>query len=265
MISKFTKFTHDFIMREKTIDPICYRQSSSSVVMSDREENVPTSEGEKDDTRAVKDNEQESRNGEEADDTKDGKKVQKGKKKAKKRTESMRGMYVARAIRSKLRDRLERERMVGVSVSSSSSDTDCEQGENGSDLVFEELNSSLLRQVVDIVEEEERNVRENGRGLTHSQSSISSSSSGMSSDLEVEKEIINMLDQEKVYSTPYQIDEEIVRQVVRRTESASERSLRWGANELGGLGTLKKIWLSMKNSERLRGVKREADESINSD
>lgn len=80
---------------------------------------------------------------------------------------------------------------------------------------------------MDIVEEEERNVRENGRGLTHSQSSTSLSSSGMSSDLEVEKEIINMLDQEKVYSTPYQIDEEIVRQVVRRTESASERSLRW--------------------------------------
>ena len=180
-------------------------------------------------------------------------------------------MFVARAVRSKLRDRLERERLVGVS--SSSSDTDGERGEeavdpvdreDGSDdLEFEELNLSLLRQVADMVEEEESNVRESGRELALS--STSSSLSGMSSDLEVEKAIINLLDQEKTYSTPDQIDEDIVRQVVRRTESASERSLSWGANELGGPGTLKRIWLSMKNNERLRGVKREAGESASSE
>ena len=50
-----------------------------------------------------------------------------------------------------------------------------------------------------------------------------------------------------------------------RTAGASERALRWGADELGGPGTLKKLWLSLKNDEKLRGIKREAEESLHSE
>ena len=53
--------------------------------------------------------------------------------------------------------------------------------------------------------------------------------------------------------------------VVRRTEEAGERALRWGADDLGGPGTLTNIWLSMKEKERLWGIKRAAEESVQSD
>ena len=48
---------------------------------------------------------------------------------------------------------------------------------------------------------------------------------------------MNLLDKEKTFSTPIQVDDEIIREVVRNTESAGEWALRWGANELGGPGT----------------------------
>ena len=188
--------------------------------MSDKDGKASTSDGERDD--------KERREEDKLEETESNKKKQEKRKIPKKRkTGGTKGTFIARAIKSKLRDRLERERLVGVS--SSSSDAEDDQGKqvvnlNGREdcsdgnVEFEELNSSLLRQVADMVEEEERNLRENVREITPSVSSTSSSLSGMSSDLEVEKAIINMLDQEKTYSTPQQIDEEVIRQVVRRTE-----------------------------------------------
>ena len=59
-----------------------------------------------------------------------------------------------------------------------------------------------------------------------------------------------------MFSTPFQIDDEVRRQVIARTESAGERALGWGVEDIGGPNTLKSLWLRLKHDEKLRGVKR---------
>ena len=68
-----------------------------------------------------------------------------GRKKDKKR-----GMYVTRALKSKLKERLERERLVSLSESSGSDEV-CPANDE-----FENLDSSLLNEVISMVEREER-------------------------------------------------------------------------------------------------------------
>ena len=125
--------------------------------------------------------------------------------------------------------------MVGSSSTSNSetdsdkereSDTDSSEeriiigGSDGVEFEFEDLDSSLLRQVAEMVEQDEGNRINPG-------SPMSESSLGWSMDV-------------------------------------GERGLRWGADDVGGPGTLKKLWLTPQNTERLRGVKRDADESLQS-
>ena len=55
-----------------------------------------------------------------------------------------------------------------------------------------------------------------------------------------------------------------MRRVVERTERTGERALRWSIDDIGGPNTLRSVWLRLKNTERLRGVKRKGcmDDSI---
>ena len=56
-----------------------------------------------------------------------------------------------------------------------------------------------------------------------------------------------------MYRTPTEMYEDIKREVVQRTESAGTRALNWGAEEIGGHDTPRRVWLHMKNNRRLRG------------
>ena len=178
-----------------------------------------------------------------------------------KKTKRKKGKFIARALKSRLRARLEEERAVGLSESSNS-DTD-------SVLEFDELSSSILGEVINLMDDESGMIidEEVAGPIPAGSPPDSANSSGSTTDMDIniDKAILNLLDDEKRYSTVLEVDEDIIREVVRRTTETAERSMRWGANELGGPGTLKKVWLLLKEGKKLRGVKRAADESAHSD
>ena len=181
----------------------------------------------------------------------------------KREAEKKRGKYVTRALKTRLKKRLERERLVSLSESSSE---DSPAGAGYDE--FDELDTSILNEVIRMVErEEERERAERGASPLHEHQCSSPELQEMtdsSTDEEVvlDNAILNLLVKDKTYNTPVQMNDDIINEVVRRTRDAGERAARWGADELGGPGTLKKLWLVLKNKERLRGVKREAEESV---
>ena len=128
--------------------------------------------------------------------------------------EKKRGRYVARALKTKLRERLEKERM--VSLSDSSSDSTNHQENTGEE--FEELDSSLLRDVIAMVEQEELN-------QVSPESPMSESSSSSTTNVDLDSAILNLLVNDKTYNTPIQMDDDIVREVARRTVNTAERGL----------------------------------------
>ena len=94
---------------------------------------------------------------------------------------------------------------------------------------FEVTTSSVLSEI--------RNLYEDVEGDKSYQHESSWSSM---SDKEVEKVLIGLTG-EKRFSTPFEIDDEIKRVVMARTEQASERASNWSLNDVGSPHTLRSI------------------------
>ena len=104
-------------------------------------------------------------------------------------------------------------------LGTSSSSDDSDGSNKDEELEFEKLNSSLLREVISMLDREAG--EENNVNMRESVSSRESLG-----DPDLENAIMNLLSPAKAYSTPIQMDEDIIREVVRRTADASERALR---------------------------------------
>ena len=94
-----------------------------------------------------------------------------------------------------------------------------------------------------------------------------STDSSWSSVPGVEEVIIDLVDQEKVYQNPFQLTEDIRRELASRVDNAAERALNWSLSsydEVGGRNTLRSVWSKLKSSHRVRGSKRSVSSDDNS-
>ena len=85
---------------------------------------------------------------------------------------------------------------------------------------------------------------------------------GSSSDSSIEGAIVGLVDPESSYNNPFQLTDEITREVVRRTASSGERALDWSLNSfdmVGGENTLRSVWAKLKSKHRVKGNKRAAE------
>ena len=85
---------------------------------------------------------------------------------------------------------------------------------------------------------------------------------GSSSDPSIEGAILGLVDPDSSYNNPFQLTDEIRKEVVRRTASSGERALDWSLNSfdmVGGENTLRSVWAKLKSKHRVKGNKRAAE------
>ena len=73
---------------------------------------------------------------------------------------------------------------------------------------------------------------------------------------------MDMLD--KSYNNPFQLSDEIRKEIIRRSEETGARALNWSLSsfdKIGGANTLRSVWAKLKGKKRVKGCKRAASVS----
>ena len=196
-------------------------------------------------------------------------------KEAKKGRKKKIGKYVKKAAKDRLRKKL--SEASGVSLSSTGSELDSrESTPNTGGAVedvsvktkstlssgqgFSSINSSFREDLVSFLETFDYNGSAGSRSNTSNENRQWDESSIPS----IEDFLIGLTDNEKLYQNPFQLTDDVMREVSRRTEEAGSRAMNWSLrsfDRLGGKDTLISVWARMKSKNRVRGSKRSASSS----
>ena len=166
------------------------------------------------------------------------------------------GRYVKKARKDKLRKKL--EEAAGVGLSSTNSELDekdrgMSDNENDTNLSFDSLSPGFNDHLRKFLEKHD---------CPATSPNGTETQWGSSSDPSIEGAILGLVDPESSYNNPFQLTDEIRREVVRRTASSGERALDWSLNSfdmVGGENTLRSVWAKLKSKHRVKGNKRAAE------
>ena len=76
--------------------------------------------------------------------------------------------------------------------------------------------------------------------------------------------ILGLVAGEERFNNPFQVSDNIRREMIRQAEVSGSRALDWrlsSFNEIGGPNTLRRVWASLKGNGRVVGKKRQAEEN----
>ena len=75
---------------------------------------------------------------------------------------------------------------------------------------------------------------------------------------------MGLVTNEEEFNNPFQVADSIRNEMIRQAEETGRRALDWDLasfDKVGGENTLRRVWASLKGASRVRGRKREAEES----
>ena len=171
------------------------------------------------------------------------------------------GLFIKRAQKDRLRRRLDEGAQVELSTTGSDLDSVVSdgkadmnnQGNCGGSSVndFESISSSLADQIVSMLNAVTQDNESENEGA--------SSGWGDSSDPSMDGFIIGLTGDETYYQNPFQLTDEIRKEVVRRSEGTGVRAINWSLSSfdrIGGENTLRSVWAKLKSMKRVKGIKR---------
>ena len=131
--------------------------------------------------------------------------------------------------------------------------------DNDVQLEFASLSSGTNEQLIRVLDEHMG---------TETRSAASSFSWNDSSDPSLDGCIIGLADPERIFHNPFELTDDIRRGMIRRSEASGSRALNWSLSSfdrVGGSNTLRSVWARLKKDRRVKGNKREASDSEESD